>query len=85
VQRGFLGTTAATWTLGTAIYRHRVPAIIRAIAIGESANRILQETSGYARTVGGPDMAMPAPGIALADLWDEARTEYGRIARRRVI
>ena len=85
VQRGFLGTTAATWTNGTAVWKHRYPAIIRDLAIAESANRLLQEPSGYARTVGGPDVAMPAPGVALADLWDEARTAYGRQARSRVV
>jgi len=45
----------------------------------------MQETSGYARTVGGPDVSMAAPGVALADLWDEAVTTYGRKARSRVV
>ena len=85
VQRGFLGTTAATWTNGTAVYKHRVPAIVRDLAIAEAANQILQETSGYARIVGAADAAMPASGAALADLWDEARTTYGRKGRSRVI
>jgi len=85
VLRGQLGTTAATWTEGTAVYKHRVPSLVRDLAIAESVNRILQETSGYARTVGSADMAMPAPGVALADLWEEAGTEYGRKSRVRVI
>jgi|SRR5579871_5994774 len=85
VLRGFLGTTATTWTNGTAVWKHRYPSLIRDLAIAESANRLLQETSGYARIVGAADMAVPAPGAALADLWDEARTAYGRIARIRVI
>lgn len=86
VQRGFLGTTAAaTWSSGTAVYRHRVPSVIRDLAIAESQGRVLQETSGYARVVGGPDAQSPAPGVALADLWDEARTAYGRKARSRSV
>lgn len=85
VQRGFLGTTAATWTTGTAVFKHRYPSLIRDLAIAEAQNRGLQETSGYARTVGAADAAVPAPGVALADLWDEAVTEYGRKVRSRVI
>jgi len=85
VLRGFCGTTPATWPNATAVYKHRVPAIIRDLNIAEAANRILQETSGYARTVGAAEAAVPAPGAALADLWDEARTTYGRKVRSRVI
>lgn len=85
VLRGQLGTAAATYSLGAAVSRHRAPSLIRDLSIGESLNRVLQETSGYARTVGGPDMAMPAPGAGLSDLWDEARTMYGRKARKRAI
>jgi hypothetical protein len=85
VQRGFLGTAAAAWDSGTPVYRHRVPSLIRDLGIAESSNRVLQETSGYARTVGSAETAMPAPGAALADLWDEARTAYGRMARSRTV
>jgi hypothetical protein len=85
VQRGFQGTAAASWPEGTAVYRHRVPQMIRDLAIGESVNRILQETSGYSRMVGSGDAARPASGMALADLWEECRTEYGRQARSRAI
>jgi hypothetical protein len=58
---------------------------VRDLAIAEAVNQVLQETSGYSRTVGAGEMAMPASGIALADLWDEAETEYGRKAPVRVI
>lgn len=85
VQRGFQGTTAATWPQGTAVYRHRVPQLVRDLAIGESVNTILQETAGYSRMVGSGDAARPASGMALADLWAECRTEYGRQARSRAV
>lgn len=81
VLRGQLGTTAVAQASGQTVYKHRVPSLVRDLAIAESVNRVLQETSGYARTVGGPDIAKPAPGIALADLWAEAETAYGRKAR----
>jgi len=87
ILRGQYGSTAATHTSATAVNRLRVPAKIRALAVAETVNQVLQETNGYARTVGGPDVAAPAPGIALAELWDEARATYGRAAhaRQRVI
>jgi hypothetical protein len=85
VLRGQLGSTAATHDSGDTVSRHRPPSLVRDLAIAEAVNRVLQETSGYARTVGGPDMAMPAPGGGLADLWAEAVTGYGRQARKGVI
>jgi hypothetical protein len=85
VQRGFQGTTATSWDEGTAVCRHRVPQLIRDLAIGESVNTILQETAGYSRMVGSGDAARPASGMALADLWAECRTEYGRQARSRAV
>jgi hypothetical protein len=85
VARGQLGTAAATHSNAAAVLRHRPPGLVRDLNLAEAVNRVLQETSGYARTVGGPDGAMPAPGVALADLWDEVRTVYGRKARTRAV
>ena len=36
-------------------------------------------------TVGSGDSAMPASGLALADLWDECDTVYARKARIRAV
>lgn len=85
VLRGQLGTAAASHSLGATVARHRPPSLIRDLAVGESLNQVLQETSGYARTVGAGDMAMPASGAGLADKWDEARTTFGRKARIRAV
>jgi hypothetical protein len=85
VLRGQLGTTAAGWSNATAVSRHRPPGVIRDLAIAETVNRVLQETSGYAREVGEGENARPAPGMSLADLWDEAETVRGRKNRQRVI
>lgn len=85
VLRGQLGTAAAPHAYGTAIAVHRPPGVIRDLAIAEALNRVLQETSGYARTAGSGEAAMPAPGVALADLWDEAETTYARKGRVRAI
>ena len=83
VLRGQLGTTAASYETGAAVSKHRVPPLIRDLSIAEEAGQLLQEGSGYARTVGSGEAAHPAPGIALADKWDEARTRHGRKARHR--
>jgi hypothetical protein len=78
VLRGQYGTTAATHAQNAPVTRLRVPAKIRSLAIAVTVNQVLQETSGYARTVGGPDTTQPAPGLALAQLWAEAKAAYGR-------
>lgn len=83
VSRAQLGTTAASYSSAAAVYRHRVPPLVRDLAIAESAGQVLQEGSGYARTVGSGESAHPAPGIALVDKWDEVRTRHGRKARSR--
>ena len=85
VLRGQLGTTAAGYSTSAAVSKHRVPSMIRDLAIAEATNRLLQEGSGYSRTVGSGDSAMPASGLALADLWDECDTVYARKARIRAV
>ena len=83
VNRAQLGTTAASYTANAAVYRHRIPPLVRDLAIAEAAGQVLQEGAGYARTTGSGESAHPAPGIALADKWDEARARHGRKARHR--
>jgi hypothetical protein len=81
VIRAELGTASASYESGAAVYRHRPPSLIRDLSIAEAVNQVEQEGSGYARVVGGGDASMPAPGVALADKWDECRTRFGRKAR----
>jgi hypothetical protein len=85
VLRGQLGTAAASHNNAAAVSKHYAPALIRDLCIGECLNRVLQETSGYARVAGSGEAAMPAPGVSLADLWDEAETVFGRKGRSRAI
>lgn len=85
VARAQYGTTASSYSSAAAVFKHRVPGLVRDLSIAETVNRLLQETSGYARTVGAADAAMPASGLALADLWDEVMTAYGRKARIRAV
>jgi hypothetical protein len=65
------------------VYKHRVPPLVRDLSIAESANQLFQEGSGYARMVGSGESAHPAPGLSLADKWDECRTRHGRKGRHR--
>lgn len=83
VVRGQLGTAAASYEAAAAVSRHRVAPLVRDLEIAEAAGQLLQEGSGYARTVGSGEAAHPAPGIALADKWDEVYTRHGRKVRHR--
>lgn len=83
VLRAQLGTAAASYASGAAVYRHRIPQLVRDLSIAESSGQLLQEGSGYARTVGSGEAAVPAPGVSLADKWAEARARHGRKARIR--
>lgn len=83
VTRAQLGTTAGSYSSAAAVYKHRVAPMIRDLSIAEAAGQLLQEGSGYARTVGSGEAAHPAPGIALAELWDEAAARHQRKARHR--
>lgn len=85
VARGQLGTAAATHLNGAAASIHQVPSLIRDLATAEALNRVLQETGGYADPEGEGTSAIHGLGSALADLWDEAETAYGRVARSRVV
>jgi hypothetical protein len=85
VLRGQLGTTATTFSSGAAVCKHRIPPLVHDLAIAEAANQVLQEGSGYARTVGSGESAHPAPGISLMDKWDECRTRHARKARIRAV
>lgn len=86
VLRAQLGTAyLGPYSTGDAVFRHRVPQLIRDLSIAEIDNQLLQEGSGYARMVGSGEGAHPAPGYSLADKWAEARTAHGRKGRIRGI
>lgn len=85
VLRGQLGTTAASHSSGASVAKHYPPGLVRDLNIAASLDRVMQETSAYARTVGSGESAHPAPGAGLADLWAQATTTFGRKARIRAI
>lgn len=77
VIRGELGTTAAAATAGTAVYRHRPPQLIRDLCIGIAEDQMMQEPSGYSRTVAVDQAQIPASGISLAAKINRAKRRFG--------
>lgn len=85
VQRGALGTTAATHATAATIYRHVVPAQVRTLAVAEALVTVAQELSGYARTSGSGENQRETYGRALERARKEARAALGRKARLRSV
>lgn len=85
VQRGQLGTIAATHLNGAPASIHRVPSLVHDLALAEATNTVLQQTGGYSDPQGEGGGAISGLGSGLADLWDETETAYGRKARKRAI
>jgi hypothetical protein len=81
LQRAALGSTAATHAAGTAISRHAAPALVSSLARALTVNELLQQTSGYAMTVGSGDNEREASGKAIGQLWDKVCSVYGRTPR----
>lgn len=85
VERGAVGTTAATHISGAGIARHVVPGLVRNLCVAESIEALLQETSGYAREVGSGESAREASGRALRLIREQAWVAYGRKGRKRAV
>lgn len=85
VTRGALGTTAATHSNAAPIVRHVPPGLVQELGVAEAVNSFLQETSGYARTVGSADNVRQISGAGLADLRAQCLSGFGRQVRQRVI
>lgn len=80
VLRAQLGTTAASYSSGAAVVRHRVPQLVRDLAIGVSEDQVMQEGAGYARVAGTGENAVPmtVPVSSLGSKWMSARRRHGR-------
>ncbi|MGH3680773.1 MAG: hypothetical protein ACRDT2_11070 [Natronosporangium sp.] len=85
VQRGVLGTTAAAHADATALGRHQPPGPITTYTRALGINQILQETAGYARTVGSAENEREAAGRGLRSARAEAWTGYARKSRKRAV
>jgi hypothetical protein len=85
VTRAALGTTAATHVDTAPIVTWQPPPLINDLAIAESINGTMQESAGYARTVGSGDNVRNASGAGLAALWTKAMSAHARQARTRTV
>jgi hypothetical protein len=89
VQRGALGTTAATHTSGTAVVRWDPPGLVRDLVIAEVMNRVTNEQAGYVRTRrtsgsgSSTDQALAARDLPA--LREQVYNAHGRKARTRSV
>lgn len=82
VERGVLGTTAATHLIAAPLARHQVPELVGELAVAETLVGLGREQSGYARMVGSGESARPAPGGDIKDLRAQVYQRYGRKVRQ---
>ena len=68
VERGALGTTAATHANGAPVSRHLFPDLIVQLAVAEAIAALQTEQSGMARTAGSKDRAQDVSGAGLDQL-----------------
>jgi hypothetical protein len=81
VERGALGTTAATHLTSAPLSVFSVPGGIRAWCKARAINQYEQERSGYARTVGAGENEREASGKGLAEVGRSAWQTYARHCR----
>jgi hypothetical protein len=90
VTRGALGSTAATHSSGATVNAWKVPSGIRQMVSAEATHELMQEQTGWFRTMSASSVfggtAKRAATIeALVDLRDLTYRQYGRKARTRTI
>jgi hypothetical protein len=81
VERGSVGTTAATHSNAAALTKNAPPAPITSLCIAEALVLFQQEQSAYGRTVGSGEGQREASGAGLKD----ARKMAGIYKRRRLV
>lgn len=81
VERGALGTAAATHLTAAPLVRWVPPAPIEALCVAETLNSLAQENSAYARVVGQGEGQREARGAGLADKRKQVRNGYAVMGR----
>lgn len=81
VERGALGTTAATHLTAAAVSRWVPPPGVDTLCLAEAMATFEQERSAYARTVGSGETERQVALTPLRDARAQAYTMYGRQAR----
>lgn len=85
VERGSLGTTAASHSSGAPVYIYKPPAPIEQLTIAYAIDQNAQENSAYARTVSAGDDARELTSRGLKALEDRVWSAYGRKLRHRAV
>ncbi|MEV3857729.1 hypothetical protein AB0J38_25815 [Streptomyces sp. NPDC050095] len=85
LRRGVLGTMAAAHSGGGTVARWDPPALVHELCIAQAVTNLLQESAGYARTVGTGEGTREAAGRGLAAIRDDVYTAHGRKARSRAV
>lgn len=90
VERGALGTTAATHLTAATVYRWDAPAGIQDYTVAWSLSNLLQEQTGWFRTMSassnfGGTSRRAATLEAVQNLADRVYQQYGRKARQRTL
>lgn len=80
VTRGALGTTAAAHLISAPVAGHVLPSLIEQLSVAYTLERVLQESSGYART--DKDVA---GGRGIQELEARVMAAHGRQVRRRAV
>lgn len=85
VARAAVGSQATAHPEGTPVERQVYPALVEQLATAEAINLLLQETAGYARTIGSGESTQEATGGGLNVIREQAYTAYGRKGRKRAV
>lgn len=78
VERGSLGTTAATHSGGAALTRLVIPAPVRELCEDEAVGELLGKPHGHSRTVGSGENEREASGRGLAQKRKDVYASHGR-------
>lgn len=85
VERGVLGTTAATHSDAAALTVWKPQGLVHSLNVAEALEQLAQESAGYARTVGAGDSERNASAAGLARKRKDAVRAHGRKARMRSV
>lgn len=85
VERGALGTTAASHSAGDQIHVFTPPSLVERLTVAYALDQREQESSAYARTVGSGDNERAASGRSIRDLEAQVLAAYGRQFRFRAV
>jgi hypothetical protein len=78
VERGALGTTAATHLISAPLFRHLVPSLVVSLCVAETLDILGQDSSAWSGQANAGDTATVALGTGLSDIRTQAAKAYAR-------